>query len=78
MKKFLRICVRHPVSVTGMIIATVIAIQERNVYPIIILIIPCGLLYVIWELGFLSYRFEKDFWRNIVRKELERRKESEK
>lgn len=66
MKKILKIWLKHPISVTGMIIALVLAIQTRNFCPVIILIIPCGFLYVIWELGLLSYRMEKDLWRSLT------------
>ena len=67
MKQFLKIWLKHPVSVTGMIIALVLAIQTRSLYPVIILMIPCGFLFVIWELGLLSYHLEKDLWRSLAR-----------
>ena len=49
-----------------MIIALVLAIQTCSFYPIIILIIPCGFIYVIWELGLLSYYLERDLWRSLT------------
>lgn len=67
MKQFLKIWLKHPVSVTGMIIALVLAIQTRSFYPVIILIIPCGFLFAIWELGLFSYHLEKDLWRSLAR-----------
>ena len=56
MKKFLKIWLKHPISVTGMIIALGLAIQTHSFYPVFLLAIPCGFLYVIWELGLFSSR----------------------
>ncbi len=50
MKKFLKLWLRHPMSVTIMIIMAVIAIQTRNISPIIIGLIPCSFLFVLWEI----------------------------
>lgn len=68
MKKFLRLWLRHPISVTGMIVMMLIAIQTRSVYPVIIGLIPSALLFFIWELGLASFVLERDFWRWFVRK----------
>ena len=67
MKKFLKIWLKHPISVTGMIIALGLAIQTHSFYPVFLLAIPCGFLYVIWELGLFSYHLEKDLWRSLAR-----------
>lgn len=77
MKKILRIWLRHPISVTGIVIALGLAIQTRSFYPVIILIIPLCFVYVLWELVFLYCHLEKDFWRTLTRNIIEQ-KEMEK
>ena len=58
MKKFLRLWLKHPLSVTGMIIAFVLAVQTRSFYPIVLLIIPCGFFMLSgnWRFFLISWK----------------------
>ena len=69
MKKFLRLWLRHPISVTCMIVMMIIALQTHSIYPIIIGLIPSALLFVIWEAGLASFFLEKEFWKHLIENE---------
>lgn len=52
MKKFLRLWLRHPLSITYLIICIAISIAEMNPAPIVIGIIPSTLCFITVEFAY--------------------------
>ena len=74
MKKFLRLWLRHPVSITLMFVWVCLAIWTRSIIPFIMGLFMSGFLYVIWEVGLASLHIERELWKDLI--ESEKRKHS--
>ena len=66
MKKFLRLWMRHPVSITSMLVWAILGIWTRSFIPVVFGLVICSFLAIIWEIGIASYCLEMRFWRHLI------------